>query len=133
MPEIKFENNSLVITPSTEEMVLAASLQEVKIPYSQIKSVRTRPGEAYAVFRGIKVGTHVPGVITDATYYHVNGKKADLHLYSKPDQSIALDLEGHVYGIVVIQVPNQTPQDLAQRIFKEADLKGEIQDNGSEH
>ncbi|KAJ3020769.1 UNVERIFIED_CONTAM: hypothetical protein HDU68_009981 [Siphonaria sp. JEL0065] len=81
------------------------------------------------MLKGMKVGTNIPGVVTDAVYHHVDSSKPDLHLYSSPDQAVAIDLENNKYGIIVFQVPQQAALEVAQRIHKEVGLKGEIRDD----
>ncbi|KAI9344910.1 hypothetical protein BDR26DRAFT_1005747 [Obelidium mucronatum] len=134
MPTLKFDNSSsLSIVPSTSEKILTVTWQsEIKVPLSQIKSVRIRPSEAYKWVKGLKVGTDLPGVVTDATYHHGCGRKPDLHLYSTCKQAVAIDLDvegDSAYGAIIIQVPNQTPEHVAQEIHKAAGLTGEIRDD----
>ncbi|KAJ3017102.1 UNVERIFIED_CONTAM: hypothetical protein HDU68_011856, partial [Siphonaria sp. JEL0065] len=91
--------------------------------------VRTRPAEAYKWIKGLKVGTDLPRVATDAVYHHTGGQKPELHLYSKCEQTVAIDLDSHYYGVIVFQVPDQTPYVVAQKIQQEVGLGGEIRDD----
>ncbi|KAJ3277484.1 hypothetical protein HDU79_002459, partial [Rhizoclosmatium sp. JEL0117] len=71
------------------------------------------------MFRGVKVGSNIPGIVTDAVYHHSDGRKPDLYLYADPDETVALDLDGHSYGKVVFQIKREKAIDIAQRIQQE--------------
>ncbi|KAJ3020788.1 UNVERIFIED_CONTAM: hypothetical protein HDU68_009966 [Siphonaria sp. JEL0065] len=130
MPQIKFDGHVLFIVVSMTERLLSVTTEsEIKIEFSQIKGVRTRPAEAYKWIKGLKVGTDLPRVATDAVYHHTGGQKPDLHLYSKCEQTVAIDLDSHYYGVIIFQVPDQTPYAVALKIQQEVGLSGAIRDD----
>ncbi|KAJ3064336.1 hypothetical protein HDU98_012236 [Podochytrium sp. JEL0797] len=132
MPKLTFDHQSqtLSIVLSTPEKILTVKWNGgVTIPFAQIRGIRTRPAEAYKLVKGVKVGSNIPGIVTDAVFYHTDGSKPDLHLYATCDKAVALDLDGHEYGIVVIQLENESPVEVARRIKKESGWTGEIQDD----
>ncbi|ORY50871.1 hypothetical protein BCR33DRAFT_712843 [Rhizoclosmatium globosum] len=112
MPQIRFEKD--VVVP---------------ILYSQIKGVRVRPSETQETFRVIKVGSNIPGIVTDAVYHHRDGCKADLYLYAAPDETVALDLDGHSYRKVIFQIKREKAIDIAQRIQQEISNSQRSSDN----
>ncbi|KAJ3094621.1 hypothetical protein HK100_006085 [Physocladia obscura] len=102
---------------STLEKILSLKWSTVAVQYRLIKAVRTHPQEATKLLKGVKVGSNIPGLTTQAVYYHTDGQQPDLHLYANPQDTIAFDLEGHdTFGKLIIQVNNLPCDDAAAEV-----------------
>ena len=64
-----------------------------------------------------------------AVYQHSDSRKPDLYLYATPDETVALDLDGHSYGKVVFQIKREKAIDIAQRIQQEISDSQRSSDN----
>ncbi|KAI8619723.1 hypothetical protein BC830DRAFT_1165155 [Chytriomyces sp. MP71] len=122
MPHLDFDHlgGNLVVSLSTAETFLAL-FGSIVIPFSQIRSVRTLPAEAYTHFKSM--GVYIPGVMNFATLHRTMSGKPEIYLYSSPLKTVGIDLAGHAhFEKVFIEVPDLSPQQVVQLIMDECGL-----------
>jgi hypothetical protein len=110
--QVVFENEQVVIKFSGLT-ALAGLKQELKIPYSSIKNVDA--GHFKLHWTALRFfGTSIPNGYK-AGRFQYKGQKYFLS-YNDASQVVILDLEGHDYDKVVIQVGS--PKQIKQAILK---------------
>lgn len=96
------------MSPLDEILALHGSLH---IPYSHIRSVVFEPVPP-AWFRGIRIGTNVPGVKVAGTFF--TGEGAIFYDFHDPNRCLTFELDHEHYRRVVVQVDeDQSPAALA--------------------
>lgn len=120
--QVNADSQTLEIKLSLLNKLAAVTFSDLSIPLDAIDDIVSQPPEATA-FKGVKVGTHIPGVLTAGTYYHHEEK--DFYCIKASDQSIAVHLKkGAVayYHLLVLAVPlNETPDACKARLDQEID------------
>lgn len=101
----------MILNPLDEVLALHGSLH---IPYSHIRSVRHEPVPE-ALFRGIPIGTNVPGVKVAGSFFTAEGVM--FYDFHDPYRRLAFDLDHETYKKAVLEVDrNQDPATPAARI-----------------
>jgi hypothetical protein len=108
---IELTPTSLVvhITGADQFFALASRLE---VPLEHIAGVDSSLPEAHSVFKGLRMGTNVPGLITAGRFLH-HGQWAfwDVH---DPDRAIGIRLHDEHYAKLIVGVDN--PQLTAELI-----------------
>ena len=108
---------TLHLSPWDEVLALHGSM---RVPYSHILSASADPVDAVA-FRGIKIGTNIPGVKVAGTFLTADG--AIFYDFHDGQRCLTLQLDHERYRRVVVEVDSdQDPATLAAEI--EARLAG---------
>ena len=90
----------------------------LRIPLSQVRSVRARPKEAYfdnVIIEGWRgIGTYVPRKVAAGLVHTKDG----LSFYDvrDPERTIALEIGGQRLRRIVVQLGDETPDCAAERI-----------------
>ena len=113
MAHVEVEPDKLAITLSLGDEILSLH-GAFHLPYTHIASVSTAPvPEAW--FRGIRIGTNLPGVKTAGTF--ITGEGTIFYDFHDPDRCLTLDLSHETYRQVVVEVDrDQDPSALASSI-----------------
>jgi len=92
----------------------------LEVPLKHIRSVRHDPETARGWWHGIKlVGTHLPGVLSAGTFYHLGEKVFwDVH---NPEKTIIVELHDERYSELIVEVAD--PQ------FAVNQIRGAVQSN----
>ncbi|KAJ2997195.1 hypothetical protein HDV02_005793 [Globomyces sp. JEL0801] len=114
------ETKSLLIELSTMNKLATVRLTDVTIPLSDIESIIAAPPQAQVLFKGLRVGTELPGVITAGTFYHYKDKK-DFYFISSGERSIGFKLKPTAeFGNVILDVgTEETPEVAKERLQRE--------------
>jgi hypothetical protein len=86
----------------------------LEIPLDHVTSIRAAADE---VARGIRIpGTHIPGVISAGTFYHM-GKKV-FWAVQNSERAIAIDLHDQDYSTLVVEVldPDATIREVERAV-----------------
>ncbi len=113
MARVQVANDKLEITLSLGDEILSLH-GTFHLPYSHITSVSTEQVPD-AWFRGIRIGTNLPGVKTAGTFITSDG--TIFYDFHNPDRCLTLDLNHETYRQVVVEVDaGQDPNSLAASI-----------------
>lgn len=103
---------SLILAPLDEVLALHGSLH---IPYGHIRSVRHEAVPA-ALFRGIRIGTNIPGIKVAGTFFTPDG--VIFYDFHDPSRCLIFDLDHEKYRKAVVEVDRgQDPDTLAAQIL----------------
>lgn len=109
--ELEAERISVIMSPLDEVLALHGSLH---IPYSHVRSVRHEPVPE-ELFRGIRVGTNLPGVKVAGTFFTLDG--VIFYDFHDPSRCLIFELDHETYRKVVVEVDRgQDPATLAGQI-----------------
>ena len=110
--ELEPSRVSVLLNPLDEVLALHGSLH---IPYSHINSAKHEPVPA-AWFRGIRIGTNVPGVKVAGTFF--TGGGVIFYDFHDPLRCLIFELAHETYKRVVVEVNrDQDPATLAAQIL----------------
>ena len=96
--ELETDRVSVQLSPLDEILSLHGSLH---IPYSHIRSVASEPVPP-ALYRGIRIGTNVPGVKVAGTFFAGDGMV--FYDFHDPQRCLSFELAHQHYRRVVVQV-----------------------------
>ncbi|HEX7326900.1 MAG TPA: hypothetical protein VF292_16345 [Rhodanobacteraceae bacterium] len=118
MAHIELEHDCVAVRLNWVDKVLALH-GSLGIPYDHITSVAHTP-VPQDWFRGVRIGTNLPGVKVAGTFFTVDGRI--FYDFSDASRCLVFGLEHERYTHVVVQVDaEQDPADLAQRIVTRLD------------
>ena len=110
--ELEPSRVSVLLNPLDGVLALHGSLH---IPYSHIKSARHTPVPP-DWFRGIRIGTNVPGVKVAGTFF--TGEGRIFYDFHDPLRCLTFELAHETYKQVVVEVNrDQDPATLATQIL----------------
>ena len=110
--ELEPDRVAVVLNPLDEVLALHGSLH---IPYSHIRTVRHEQVPE-ALFRGIKVGTNLPGVKVAGTFFTPEG--VIFYDFHDPSRCLIFELDHETYRKAVVEVDrSQDPATLAAQIL----------------
>jgi hypothetical protein len=113
MARVTVGNEGLDIHLSLADEVLSLH-GSFHIPYSHIESVDARP-VPFELFRGVKIGTNLPGVRTAGTF--ITGEGAIFYDMHDGSHCLTIGLTHERYTRVVVEVDaDQDPAALAEAI-----------------
>ncbi len=113
MAHVDVATDRLQITLSLGDEILSLH-GAFHLPYSHIASVSTDPVPE-AFFRGLRIGTNLPGVKTAGTF--ITGDGSIFYDFHDPDRCLTLALNHDTYRQVVVEVDrDQDPGELASAI-----------------
>lgn len=109
--ELEADRVSVHMNPLDEILSLHGTLH---IPYSHIRSVTTDPVPS-AWFRGVRIGTNIPGVKIAGTFFTPDGMV--FYDFHDPSRCLTFELAHQHYQRVIVQVDkDQDPTTLASQI-----------------
>lgn len=109
--ELEADRLSVQMNPLDEVLSLHGTLH---IAYGNIRSVTTGPVPP-AWFRGVRIGTNIPGVKVAGTFFTPDGMV--FYDFHDPSRCLTLELAHQHYHRVVVQVDeDQDPAALAEQI-----------------
>ncbi|GEM_PF-593941 len=110
--ELEPSRVGVLLNPLDKVLALHGSLH---IPYSHIKSVKHEPVPK-AWFRGLRIGTRIPGVKVAGTFF--TGAGRIFYDFHDPEHCLTFELAHETYKQVVVEVNrDQDPATLAARIL----------------
>lgn len=108
MAHIDVASDKLAITLSLGDEILSMH-GSFHLPYTHIASVSTDPVPE-ALFRGIRIGTNLPGVKTAGTF--ITGEGTIFYDFHNSDRCLTLNLSHEIYRQVVVEVDNSVDLDV---------------------
>ncbi len=113
MAHVALEDDGVHISLSLADKVLAFS-GSLRVPYTHVLKVLTDPVPD-AWFRGIRIGTNLPGVKVAGTF--ITGEGNIFYDFHNPNKCLTLELQHDRYARIVVEVDsNQSPKQLQQEI-----------------
>lgn len=115
MARVELKETSVHITLKLADEVLALH-GSFEIPYTHIDEASSEaPDSAAGFFKGVKIGTNIPGVKTAGTFITASGTM--FYDYTTGDRCLTLRLNHEHYREVVVEVDgDQDPSSLARSI-----------------
>ena len=113
MAHVEVQPDQLAITLSLGDEILSLH-GAFHLPYTHIAAVSTGPVPE-AFFRGIRIGTNLPGVKTAGTF--ITGDGTIFYDFHDPGRCLTLSLSHETYRQVIVEVDRDQDRDaLAQAI-----------------
>lgn len=101
MVEVKPEDDTVVFNVQGLHKLWALKSQLI-IPRAHILGVRQDPEAVSRWWKGWRVGTHVPGLLTAGTFFFGNQRIFwDVH---RADHAVVIDLRDETYNQLIIEV-----------------------------
>lgn len=115
MARIELEPDRVKVTLSLLDEILALH-GSLEMPYGHIRTVTADPVPD-AWFRGVRIGTNVPGVKVAGTFF--TGDEAVFYDFHDPQRCLTFELDHQRYRRVVVQVDrDQDPAALAKDVTR---------------